>query len=84
MQENLKFEYRSLLDLIKQLPASQLSQLVNDLVKELEQRKLFKKDEPEKKKSDFQKLLLQGPLMTDDQYNQFTENRKQFEFSSAQ
>ena len=38
----------------------------------------FSGKRPEKETSEFQKLLLNGPVMDDEQYNQFLDNRKYF------
>jgi hypothetical protein len=73
MELKLKIGYPELLELIKQLPASQLEQLKIELMKPPAPKKSAKKSF-----TDFQKLLLEGPVMNDDQYQQFLLNRQYF------
>ncbi len=70
MELRLDIDYNQLLNLIKQLPATQLLKLKTELDENDSQEK------PKKASSDFQKLLLNGPVMSDEQYNTFTENRE--------
>ena len=72
MQLTADISIEQLINTIKQLPTNQIEKIksaLNDGVT------------TEKTKSDiseFQKFLLSGPVMTDEQYNQFKENRKNF------
>lgn len=69
MELKLKIGYAELFELVKQLPASQIFQLKSELAD---------KNLPEKKKADkkaFQALLLNGPVISDKQYQQFLQTR---------
>ena len=72
MELKLDLSYEQLIKLILQLPKSKLVQLrkildgqTNETAKPLIQ-------------TDFQKLLLSGPVMNENQYQIFEENRKRF------
>jgi len=72
MELKLNIGYTELLELIKQLPVSQLKKLKADLA-------LINTDRDiEKERGKFQEFLLQGPVMDDDQYEDFLTNRKYF------
>ncbi len=68
MELKLKINYHQLMAAIKQLPARDLLKLKKDLAKvdPSQDMKLQKLDE----------LLLEGPLMSDEQYREFIKNRK--------
>ncbi len=70
MEIRLDIDYNQLLNLIKQLPATQIAKLKAELDKK------NSKEKPQKAKSDFQKFLLNGPIMSDEQYSSFVENRE--------
>ncbi len=72
---DLKFnlKYKELLDLIKQLPSRQIARLKVDLSDDLI------KEQSNKESSELYKLLLEGPTMTKEQYDQFLSNRKHFD-----
>jgi hypothetical protein len=72
MELRLKIGYRELLELIKQLPASQMAKLKSELSDEMIEEK------SKQEHSDFQKFLLEGPVMVEDQYQQFLDHRKSF------
>jgi hypothetical protein len=72
MELRLKIGYRELLELIKQLPASQLAKLKSELSDEMIEEK------SKQEHSDFQKFLLGGPIMAENQYQQFLDHRKSF------
>ncbi len=72
MELKLKIEYQELLSLIRQLSESQLKKLKADIDRVNGQKK------SQIKISDFQKLLLSGPVMSDEQYQQYIDNRKKF------
>lgn len=69
MELKLNISYRELLKLIKQLPTNQIKKLKSELSNDLlEKTNNFK--------SNFQDFLLSGPVMTDEQYDSYIENRK--------
>jgi hypothetical protein len=72
MELKLNIEYNELLMLIKQLPAAKIAQLKSDL------NSTFKDKSSGNESSEFQNFLLTAPVMTDNEYEQFLENRKQF------
>lgn len=72
MELKIDLGYDQLLRLVKQLPAAKIVQLKSELNDSFIENKL-KTDN-----SKFQQFLLNGPVMTDTQYEQFLENRKWF------
>lgn len=72
MELKIDIGYEQLLRLVKQLPAAKIVQLKSELSESLIENK-SKSDNTE-----FQNFLLHGPVMTDNQYEQFLENRKWF------
>ena len=71
MQVTVNIPYEQLVGLIRHLPANQIARLKSDLENTVALPDL------KAEKTDFQELLLQGPVMTDEQYAQFKESRKQ-------
>ena len=69
MELKLNIRYEELLNLLKQLPASQIRKLMADLALLVNRRK---------EKREFQQFLLEAPVMDDDQYQEFLANRKHF------
>jgi len=72
MELKLNIGYQKLIELIKQLPANQIRKLKADLAS------IVTDNDMEKDRSDFQEFLLEGPVMEDDQYQDFLFNRKYF------
>jgi hypothetical protein len=72
MELKLNIGYPELIALIKQLPLSQIRKLKADLAL------MLVENETEKGKSEFQEFLLSGPVMDDDQYQDFLGNRQYF------
>lgn len=72
MELKLTIGYEQLLVLIKQLPANQIAKLKTDL----DEKYILSKSKTEI--SEFQDFLLNGPVMSKEQYNQYLENRKNF------
>lgn len=72
MELKLNIGYKELLELIKQLPPSQLAKLKVELSDEMIEQK-SKTDI-----SEFQQLLLGGPVMSDEQYQTYLKHRKSF------
>jgi hypothetical protein len=69
MQITVDFNIEQILLAIKQLPTSQLKE-----VKKVVDQSLF--SEKTHENSELKKLILKGPLMSDEQYEAFLENRK--------
>ena len=72
MQLTVNINFSELLNYIRHLPANQIAKLKS----ELDEKEIINKAKSEKNK--FQKLLLEAPVMNDDQFEQFIENRKKF------
>ena len=72
MQLTVDIKYEQLIDIIRHLPANQLARIKSDL-----ENTTFSNG-TETDKSEFQKFLLKGPVMSDSQYSAFKENRKAF------
>ncbi|MCD4789892.1 MAG: hypothetical protein K8R37_07825 [Bacteroidales bacterium] len=72
MQFTVDIKYNELLKIIKQLPAFQIEKLKAEINDDL----IIQKSKTEK--SEFQKFLLSGPIMSDEQYKIFQENREKF------
>ncbi|MFN0213080.1 MAG: hypothetical protein ACKVT2_02390 [Saprospiraceae bacterium] len=69
MELKLRIGYTELFELVKQLPASQIFQLKSDLAERiLPARKTVEK-------TAFRTLLLKGPVMSEEQYQQFLQTR---------
>lgn len=71
MELKLNIGYQELIEMIK-LPASQIRKLKADLAL------IVTDNDREKDMSDFQEFLLEGPVMDDDQYQDFLSSRKYF------
>ncbi|MFK7947872.1 MAG: hypothetical protein AB8G11_09795 [Saprospiraceae bacterium] len=65
MELKIKIGYNEILELIKQLPKTQILQLKTDIETQIIQPKKVEM-------TDFQKLLLQGPVMNDEQYETYS------------
>lgn len=72
MELTLNLEYEQIMGLVKQLPANQIAKLKA----ELDDSYLEVKSEAEIQ--EFRALLLQGPVMSDEQYMMFKKNRTKF------
>jgi len=72
MQLTVDIPYEQLISIIRHLPANQLAKLKSDL----EHTVVVNNAETEK--TNFQEFLLKGPVMSNDQYSAFKENRKAF------
>ena len=72
MELTLSLEYAQIINLIKQLPANQIEKIK----KELTENFILTKAKSEI--SDFQKFILAGPVMSNDQYQDFKQQRQQF------
>ena len=72
MQLTVNIRYEQLIKIIRHLPANQRAKIKSDLDNNVAESK------SETERADFQKFLLKGPIMTDNQYDAFKENRKVF------
>lgn len=66
-------EYIEIIEEVKKLSYEQFFQLKSEINKIY-----FERKEAERKKEERLKLLLNGPVMTDEQYEEFLEDRKHF------
>ena len=72
MELTLNLGYAQIMELIKQLPANQIEKIKKELAENFVQTKA------KSEVSDFQKFILAGPVMSDDQYQSFIKQRQQF------
>ncbi len=72
MELSINIGYEQLLRLVRQLPHNDKKKLNNEIEKDL-MNTGSKED-----MNEFQEFLLQGPSMTDEQFNNFKELRKNF------
>jgi len=72
MELMLNLEYAQVINLIRQLPANQIEKIKKELTDN------FITTKAKSEVSDFQKFILSGPVMSDDQYQSFKQQRQQF------
>lgn len=72
MELKVKISYADLWKLITQLPKTQIERLKIDLSSKLIPA------QPTQKHADFQQFLLSGPIMGDEQYEEFLSTRQRF------
>ena len=72
MELTLNLEYAQIINLIKQLPANQINKIKKDLTED------FILTKAKSETSDFQKFILTGPVMSDDQHQNFKQQRQEF------
>ena len=71
MKVELSIGYEQLINLINQLPPDDINKLKTEIDRILNKVNLTADDE-------WESLLLNGPVMDDEQYQAFEENRKSF------
>jgi hypothetical protein len=64
--------YEQVINLVRQLPANQIEKIKKEITQDYIQKKA------QAEISEFQQFLLSGPVMSNEQYQNFKENRKQF------
>ncbi len=70
MELNVQIDYQQLVQLIQQLPKPHFERLKHDIVSgQL-------RAQPKMDKSQFKAFLMSGPIMSDQQFNVFQENRQ--------
>ena len=72
MELTLNMSYEQIANLIGQLPANQIAKIT----KEFSESYITEKAKTEI--SDFQKFILSGPVMSDEQYSNFKQQRQHF------
>lgn len=72
MELALQLNYEQILFLVKQMPVNQLIKLRTDI-----DEKLIS-DKTKTELTDFQKFILNAPVMSDEQYDAYLQNRKNF------
>lgn len=72
MEVKLTIGYEQLIAIISQLPADEVSKLKLEIEKLLPEDELVTED-------DWESLIANGPVMSDEQYRTFEENRENFE-----
>ena len=79
MELSINIKYEQLLKLVKGLPYNQKKRLTREIEKDLKNRnKKSSKANGDEELNEFQQFLLQGPLMSDEQYKDFKSLRKDF------
>jgi len=79
MGVSINIEYEQLLKLVKGLPYNQKKRLTREIEKDLKKKnKKRAKPDGDGELNEFQQFLLQGPLMSDEQYEDFKSLRKDF------
>ncbi len=73
MELKVDLGFEQLIGLIRQLPANQIAKLKA----ELDDSSLIVKSVSEVK--EFQQFLLYGPIMSDEQFNEYQQHRKHFD-----
>lgn len=71
MKVELKISYKQLIDIIKQLPFEEVNKLKADIER-------IESDSDSATQDDWEELVVDGPIMSDKQYQAFEENRKSF------
>jgi hypothetical protein len=77
MELKVEIGFDELLHVVQQLPEDKRAILKEELSKPTIQTGIKKKKLSEDKLTDFQKFLLNGPVMTDEHYEVFKETQKQ-------
>lgn len=72
MELSVQIGYQQLVQLIQQLPKQHFERLKHDIVSGQLQA------QPKMDKSQFKAFLMAGPVMSDEQFNIFQENRQHF------
>ena len=72
MELTVNLGYAQIMELVKQLPANQIARIKKELTENYIQIKA------KSEISDFQKFILTGPVMSDEQYTNFKQQRQQF------
>ncbi len=77
MELNLVIDYQQLFNLVKQLPYKTKIKLFKDLLPEINSSKIKTESiNKEEDYNDFQKLLINGPVMSDEQFNNYKNLRE--------
>jgi len=78
MELTLNLGYGQIFNLVSQLPANQIAKIKY----EISEKSIAEK--AKKEVSDFQKFILAGPVMNDEQYSNFNQQREHFDLWRAQ
>ena len=72
MELTSRLGYRQVLGIVRQLPDYQIEKIKNELMKN------FMRTKTKLEVSDFQRFILSGPVMSDNQYENFQQQREHF------
>ncbi len=72
MELKLDLNYPQILNLVRQLPVNQIAKLLVDA------QSIPEEEKKNENIASFQAFLLSAPVMSDEQYDSFLENRKMF------
>jgi len=73
MELTLNLGYGQIFHLVSQLPANQIAKIKYEVLESTIAEKA------KKEVSDFQKFILSGPIMNDEQYTNFNQQRQYFD-----
>ena len=76
MELKVEIGFDQLMDAVKQLPKDKLDILKAELDKKPKEKSPAKKKPAKQELTDFQKFLLNGPVMSDEQYKEYKQIRK--------
>ncbi len=83
MELNLNINYYQVLKLVRQLPYKYKKKLSNEITEDLKEKQaghhVTKHKNESEESNELQHLLLDGPIMTDEQFKQFKQLRKDFD-----
>jgi len=72
MEVTLNIGYGQIINLLSQLPANQIVKIKNEFTDN------YIAEKAKKDVSEFQKFILAGPVMSDEQYSNFSKHRQHF------
>ena len=72
MEITLNLAFGQIVNLLSQLPASQIAKIKNEFTE------YYIAEKAKTEISDFQKFILTGPVMSDEQYSTFNQQRQHF------
>ena len=72
MELTLDVGFREIVGLLRQLPANQIAKIKNEFSED------YIEEKAKSEISDFRKFILTGPMMSDEQYTDWRQQRKQF------
>jgi len=72
MELTLNINYEQIVNLIRQLPSNQIAKITREFSES------YISEKAKTEISDFQKFILSGPIMSDEQHSSFKQQRQHF------